>query len=374
MKNKYEIPQGSLISYFSNLVKQNGGINLAQGIPGYKPPEELTDILSKIAKKDIHQYAPGKGNAKLLELISVMDNKPVKNILIVQGATEAIVLIYIYLSQKFDKFNVMSFDPAYESYINLPKIFNHNYYSFNYDDNYNIDVEKLEKSIKQNNIKLLMISSPGNPFGKAYQKDLIKNILTLAEKYDFYILFDAVYRDLYFNNVPYNPLELNSNRLFYINSFSKMFSITGWRIGYLIADDKHIKNIESIHDYIGLCAPSVLQESIANYISEFDFGKKYLTNLRKKLTESFQTLSKSLINHGFKIPETDGGYFIWSKLTDIYPDGFSFAMDLYNTQKVACIPGIHFSQNGKKLIRWNIAREIDEIQEAINRINSFIIK
>jgi len=129
MSNKYILPEGSLISYFSNKVKLNGGINLAQGLPGFQPPLKLQQKLSEISlRNDIHQYAPGIGNFKLIELIQQYYKKydPTltnDSILITQGATEAITLVYLYHKQKYGKLNVLGFDPVYESYNNLPKNF-----------------------------------------------------------------------------------------------------------------------------------------------------------------------------------------------------------------------------------------------------------
>lgn len=371
----YSFPDSSLISFFSNKVKKYGGINFAQGIPGYLPPPELIKSLREILDKDIHQYAPGKGNSSLLKLIIESYKEysiPEKSVLITQGATEAIALTYIYLSQQFDHFTVMSFDPVYESYIHLPEIFKHKFVTFRYSERNEIDFNELEKEIIRNKIHLLMISSPGNPFGKVFTSSEMDSLIKLSEKHNFFILFDAVYKDLYFHDKIYLPLKGLHPNIFYVNSFSKMLSVTGWRIGYLIANEEHMKKIETIHDYIGLCAPSLLQEAIAGYLAKNNYGAEYTFGLRMQLRESFKLLSESLLSSGFSMPEINGGYFIWAKLPEKYPDGFKFAIDLYDSQKVAVIPGIHFSEYGKQFIRLNIAREKTEILEGLELINKFL--
>jgi len=175
MTDKYKIPEGSLISFMSNKVKSTGGINLAQGIPGFKPPKALLNELNGLVYEDIHQYAHGLGDRKLLEQLeshySPNYEVSVDDFLIVQGATEAIALIYIYLSQKFrDDFSVMTFEPWYESYENLPKIFDHKFHALELPLNGKIDFNKFEKAVKGNSIRLLMLSSPGNPFGRSFSK------------------------------------------------------------------------------------------------------------------------------------------------------------------------------------------------------------
>jgi aminotransferase len=132
-----------------------------------------------------------------------------------------------------------------------------------------------------------------------------------------------------------------------------------------------MQKIKSIHDYTGLCAPSILQQAIVEYLKENDFGKDYISNLRNKLRDSYNHLSGELEKLGFEIPETKGGYFVWAKLPEKYSNGFKFAIDLYDQQKVAVIPGEHFSDNAINYIRFNIAREKSEVEEGIKRIKDF---
>ena len=376
--NSYQKPQGSFISYMSNLVKQKGGINLAQGIPGFNPPIELLDILTRIAKDNIHQYAPGNGNNDLLDLLTEHYKKFNFNrddFLIVNGATEAISLLYTYLFNILEKpFSALAFDPVYETYKNLPKIFNTNFISFTLEEDGNINFEKLELTIKKNNVKLIIINSPGNPYGKVWTKEEFDKIIELSVKLDFYIILDSVYQDLYFDKKPYLPLEKFNKNLFYVNSFSKKFSVTGWRVGYLVAHKQHMSKIKSIHDYTGLCSPSVLQCAIAEYVRKYDFGNDYIAQLREKLILSFNILKKELVKLDFYVPEIEGGYFIWAKLPRDYTDGIKFTFDLYEKAKVAVIPGSHFSDNFNNFIRFNIARPENEIQSAVERLNNFFRK
>jgi len=133
-----------------------------------------------------------------------------------------------------------------------------------------------------------------------------------------------------------------------------------------------MEKIKSIHDYTGLCAPSILQEAIAMYLEQEDFGRIYIAKLRDKLKASFNLLSGELMKMEFKIPVIEGGYFIWAKLPDQFSDGFKFAVDLFEQEKVAVIPGIHFSEKAKDFIRFNIAHEIDIIEKALAHIKKFV--
>lgn len=376
MQNKYQKPTGSYISFMSNKVKAGGGINFAQGIPGFDPPKELTDILGSIAGEKIHQYAPGNGNAELLDLLVKKYQKQYPftsdDFLIVQGATEALSLIFTYLNNEVNgPFSALAFDPVYESYKYLPGIFNKKFVTFSFEKDGSVDFKWLKEVCDTQNVHIIFLASPGNPYGKIWSKKDMLQLVDLCNEMEIYLILDSVYRDLYYDSKPYIPLEKFNPHIFYINSFSKCFSITGWRIGYLAAHEEHMSKIKAIHDYIGLCAPSVLQEAIARYCKKYHFGDKYIQKIREQLAENYLLVSTELSKLGFVIPKTKGGYFVWAELPDAVYDGFKFAIDLYDEQQVAVIPGEYFSEKAKGFIRINIAREKAEIIEGLERIKLF---
>jgi aspartate/methionine/tyrosine aminotransferase len=368
-----ERPTGSLISFMANKVKSEGGVNLAQGIPAFDPPHELLKILEQTVYDNIHQYAPGKGNPTLLTQLEKHYHIPQNQFLIVNGATEAISLLVTYLSNLLNKqFTVLAFNPVYESYKHLPRIFNLPFTTFKLDEAGEIDFEVLENKLIHDNVKLILLASPGNPFGKVWAKSEVNILVELCIKHKIYIVFDAVYSDLYFDTPPYFPLDQLNEYVFYVNAFSKKFSITGWRIGYLIAHQSHMSAINDIHDYTGLCAPSILQQALAFYIEKYNFGIEYTVGLREKLQANYNQLSRELELLGFKNWKAQGGYFIWTELPERFDDGLEFALNLYEKEKVAVVPGIHFSESGKKFVRINIARQPYEISMAVSKIKKFI--
>jgi len=369
----------SLIGIMSNKVKLGGGINLAQGIPGFEPPQELLKSLQNTVNEDVHQYAPGYGNASLVESIlskySTEYTASAEDLLITNGATEAISLIYTYLNRKLNHLSVLAFSPAYESYIQLPTIFGDKYTSFDIETDLTIDFKKLEKIIKKQNINLIFLNTPGNPLGKIWSKNETENLLSLINKYNIYLIIDAVYREIYFDNQEvYIPFEHFSERIFYVNSFSKIFSITGWRVGYLFMHHSHTQSLRNVHDYIGLCASSTAQFALAQYVKTSNFGESYIPKIREKIETSYHLLADNLLDLGFQIPKIQGGYFIWAKLPSNFIDGYQFALDLYENQKIAVVPGQQFSQNSKNYVRINIARNISEIYQSIQAFKSFFEK
>lgn len=368
-----EKPKGSLISFMANKVKSQGGINLAQGIPAFDPPKELLNCLQSIVHDPIHQYAPGIGNHKLLGLLAQYYNLPKANFLMVNGATEAISLLFTYLLKKqAEKFAVLAFDPVYESHKHLSRIFNLPFVAFKLNKENTIDFSELEATISKQKVKLILVASPGNPLGKVWSKNEVDQLIHICNKYGVYVIFDAVYANLYFDKPPYFPLQEMNDKVFYVNAFSKMLSVTGWRVGYLFAHEKHMAEIMDIHDYTGLCVPSILQQAVANYLENNNYGKNYTAKLREKLKQNYHIISTELQKLGFVVYQAQGGYFVWAKLPKGISNGLQFALELYEQEKVAVVPGIHFSEYGENIVRVNIAREEDEIEKGIKAIERFI--
>ena len=378
MAQKKTIASESWISKMSNMVKSGGGINLAQGIPGFDTPEQLLHILRDMSLEPVHQYPPGNGQDKLLKQIcnsySGDHNVSTDEVLVVQGATEGVSLVFTYMNNRFgNEWSSIAFDPVYETYNELPKIFNKPLIKIPFHQDGVIDRDFFEKKLETENVKMVFVNSPGNPFGKVWNEEEFEWIFGLAEKFDFYILMDAVYKDLYYGDEPpFIPLSINRKRIFYVDSYSKMLSITGWRVGYLITDAGIMKNIRAIHDYTGLCAPSILQYSISEYLANSDYAKEYTSSIRMKLNANYYYAKLLLEGFGFSVAKAGGGYFIWCELPNKELTGAEFAIELYEKQKVGVVPGIHFSEDATYWIRINIAREKKELAEALNRIQKFL--
>ncbi|MCP4218633.1 MAG: pyridoxal phosphate-dependent aminotransferase [bacterium] len=370
-------PEGSLISYFSNRVKKQGGINLAQGIPGYPPPEPLLDCLeaySRDASKQ--QYAPGIGNFRLLEQVSrkLSETAPIDKdrLLILQGATEGVFLTFFYLTTILPRpFSALSFDPVYESYPKLADMFGVPFEYADFNKNLEVDFENLEKVIKEKQVKVVFIASPGNPLGKVWNEDEMARMMELSRKYGFYIIFDAVYKDISFGGTAFNPLQFGYEKLFYVDSFSKMLSITGWRIGYIVTSAEHMTRIRGLHDYTGLCAPTMMQAAIARYLEENEYGKEYIASVKARSGKAFGYLRGQMEALGFEVADVDGGYFLWARLPVGHDDAFVFVSNLYEKVKLAMVPGENFSLTKKNYVRVNIAAEMPVMEAAAQRLREF---
>lgn len=374
--DRYTIPSGSLISYMSMKLKSGGGINLAQGLPGFEPPVELLQHLFSLKQPHHHQYAPTIGHKDLIQHLGneyAQEGLAHFNVMVTNGATEALSLLYLYIrQQKAKSLVVASFDPAYESFIKLPEIFGDVFHPIALNPDGSKDFDQLENELVALRPDLFFLASPGNPYGKTWTTEELRKMAQLARKYQFYLILDSVYSQLYRSPQPLQiPYEDFDEQVFVVNSFSKTLSITGWRLGYLACHQNHFERICNIHDFTGLNAPAPLQEAIWRFIQS-GLMPQYTQWLRNQLALSYQKLHQALVSNGFQIPETGGGYFIWAKLPEPYTDGFKFSIDLYDAQKVAVVPGIHFSKNAQNYVRFSFARPLPEIEKAADGIGNFI--
>lgn len=371
----YERPAGSLISYMSDKVKAGGGLNLAQGLPGFPPPPELTDILKELADQPVHQYAPGSGDNDLRDILpTLFPGGPARDqFMVTNGATEAITLTYLYLSRREARpFSALAFEPVYESYRNLPQIFGNRFVAFDIGEGLFGREEAFRQTVRDQQVKIVFVSSPGNPLGRVWRRDELERLAALSDELDFSLIVDGVYREIYFGERPWLPTDRISPRLFYADSFSKTLSITGWRVGFLAAHPSHLAALRTIHDYTGLSSPSVLQKAVARYLAAHDNGAAYLAAARRTVGDSFAALKNTLTALGFRIPAIEGGYFIWAELPERFDDGLAFAEELYAQEKLAVVPGIHFSDAGERFVRFNIAKSMADIEEAARRITKFV--
>ncbi|HDP95124.1 MAG TPA: pyridoxal phosphate-dependent aminotransferase [Candidatus Aminicenantes bacterium] len=370
--------RGSLISHFSRRITRSGGINLAQGKPGFTPPPELIHHLNQAALDPaLHQYAPGNGHEGLLaRLVEWLQARgiPVQehNLLIVQGATEGLFLALFHLSRSLDDHGgVLAFDPAYESYPQLPRILGMPFHAFATDPDGNVDFNKLESSVVNNNVRVILLASPGNPQGRVWSREELADLLTILDRVEGWLVFDAVYAGIHYGPPPPDPLEMGYPRLIEVDSFSKRLSITGWRVGYMVAPEPVMTTIRAVHDYTGLSTSSLAQAALARYLSETAFGCEYTRGCREICEINHKLMSAELSSAGFRVAPAQGGYFVWARIPRDITDGFTLAESLLRNG-VGVVPGENFSPRHRDHIRVNIAMDTETVKKAASRIRAHL--
>lgn len=364
---------------------KEGSINLSQGFPDFDPPKEITDALAKAAAEGPHQYSITYGADNIREALARKHGNaigreidPDKEIVVTCGGTEAMMAAMMTICNPGD--NVIVFSPFYENYgadailsganpIYVPLI----------PPEFNFDREVLEDAFKQG-VKAIIVCNPSNPCGKVFTREELTFIGSLAEKYDTFVVTDEVYEHIIFKpNVHVHMAGLPGmyERTITCNSLSKTYSITGWRLGYLIGPEEVIEGAKKVHDFLTVGAAAPLQEAATVGLN---FGPEYYEQLQQIYTEKRDYFVAGLDKIGLKHTVPQGSYFILIDISDFlalpqfkgYTD-LEFCEWMINQYGVAAVPGSSFfKEEVNHLIRLHFARQKDTLDEALRRLGEMM--
>jgi aminotransferase len=365
----------SMIRQMTILSNKYNAINLAQGFPEFKPPEELTKALEKAAKEGPHQYAPSWGAENFREAIARKQSlsferkiDPNNEVLVTCGSTEAMISVMLTVFNPGDK--VIIFSPYYTSYVadsilaQAEPIF----VSLKTPD-FKFDETDLEEAFKQKP-KAIILCNPSNPCGKVFSREELLIIGRLAEKYNSYVITDEVYEHIVykpFKQVYFASLPGMFNRTISCSSLSKTYSITGWRLGYVIAPKEIIENVRKIHDFLTVAAASPLQEAA---ITGLNFNNDYYEELEKIYTEKKEYFLRGLDEIGLKHTNPEGTYFVLVDISEFgYKSDVEFCEFLVKEYGIGAVPGSSFfNENVNNWIRLHFAKNKETLNEVLRRL------
>ena len=374
MNSILESVQESVIRRMTRLAEENGAINLAQGIPDLEPPEKLKQYAKEGIDGGLNQYSYTFGRRELRETIAEylkktrgVDFDPETEITITCGASEGIAVSIMSVVSKEDK--VVILEPFYENYLpvtllagGIPQFLRLRGKDYVLSET---DIKKLHK------FKAIILNSPHNPTGRVFTKGEISPLARKLEQFDAYIISDETYDFLTYNIPHLSSVQIPKlrNRTILIGSFSKVFSITGWRVGYVAAPQKISSEVRKVHDYLTVCAPSPAQWAIEH----FPITDEYIKEIRKIYSERKNILSSYLKKLGFEFFEPEGGYYIFANFSSLW-DGndWGFAQFLVKNKKVAVVPGssfYHTKTSGLKEVRFNFSRDKEILKEVYRRLS-----
>lgn len=361
---------------------REGSINLSQGFPDFDPPKEILDALKKNAEGGPqHQYSITFGADSLRECVAKKyspsfkrEIDPHKEVVITCGSTEAMMATMMTICNPGD--NVIVFSPFYENY-GADAILSgaHPIYINLEPPTYNFDRKAMEEAFKQN-VKAIIVCNPSNPCGKVFTEEELSFILSLAVKYDAFIITDEVYEHIIFepnHHIPAASLPGAWGRVITCNSLSKTFSITGWRIGFCIAPEEVAENIKKVHDFLTVGAPAPLQEAVC---AGFALGEPYYKSLQETYTKKKKIFLDGLDAAGMKHNDPQGAYFVMVDISNFlckpkfqgWTD-LQFCEWMIQEVGVAAVPGSSFFSDGtNNLIRLHFARSEASLKEATRRL------
>ena len=365
----------SVIRRMTRISNAFNAVNLSQGFPDFDPPAELTRALAEAALKGPHQYAITWGARNFREALarkhgrfSGMEIDPEREIVVTCGSTEAMMCAMMSVVNPGDK--VAVFSPFYENYgadailsgaepiyVPLrPPVFD-------------FDPEELEKTFRQG-AKCLILCNPSNPCGKVFTKKELMLIAELAEKYDVYVITDEVYEHIVydpFEHITFAALPGMRKRTISCGSLSKTYSITGWRLGYIIAPPEITDTARKVHDFLTVGAAAPLQEAA---VTALNFGDDYYRELKEKYTVLRDFFLAGLDRAGLSHTTPQGAYYV---LVDISEFGFKSDLEfcelLAEKTGVGAVPGSSFfREDVNHLIRFHFAKKESTLAAALERL------
>lgn len=380
MKNKYIAKkywnfQLSPLTKTEEMAKRyDDVINLSIGNPDYPADSELLKkACEDLIENKKTKYAGFFGDEELIEKTRQFYKDEYNftidpyEILITAGGTNAMHIVFESILDPDDEVIIISpYYPDYKSQITMAggKIIT---YNTRPEDNFDIDVEELEKCIS-NRTKIIVVNSPNNPTGKVYSEETIKNILALAEKYDFLVLADDIYTALNFteNRKPICAYEKSPNRVITIYSYSKDFAVPGLRIGHIIAHPDLVDIFCSVAETVDFTVNSFSQRLA---IHALDMRKQIQLGLyeeyKKRVFYCYERI-KNIPNMSCFIPE--GTFYVFVDISKTGYSSFEIWEKLLEEAHIVVLPGAAFGKSGEGYVRIACTVGIDTLKEAFDRL------
>lgn len=367
----------SVIRQMTRIANECDAINLSQGFPDFDPPKAILDRLAEVAYTGPHQYQVCAGAkafrdavAKKFEHFSGMKIDPESEIVVTCGSTEAMMASLTSVINPGDK--VVIFSPFYENYgadtilsgaepIYVPLV----------PPDFCFDKEALENAFKQG-AKAMILCNPSNPCGKVFTREELEFIAELAIQYDAYVVTDEVYEHIVY--APHKHIYLNTlpgmrERTIVCNSLSKTYSITGWRLGYVIACPRIIDRVKKVHDFLTVGASAPLQIAA---VTGLEFDDDYYKELQEHYTHMKEIFVGGLRKLGYHLTEPQGSYFVMVDVNEFgVKDDYKFCEWMIKNVGVAAVPGSSFfREKVDNLVRFHFAKKDETLKEALKRLST----
>ena len=371
----------SVIRRMTRISNQYGAINLSQGFPDTNPPEPVMEALARVAWEGPHQYSITFGAKNLREKLAERFLKtaglsvdPETQIIVTCGGTEAMMCAMMTLCNPGDK--MLVFSPFYENYgadailsgaepLYVPLV----------PPDFGFDPDVIEQGFRDG-AKGIIICNPSNPCGKVFTREELEVIAEIVKRYDGYVITDEVYEYMvYAPSVHTSMASLPgmAERTITCSSLSKTFSITGWRLGYMIGPTEVMEHAKKVHDFLTVGAPAPLQEAA---VAGLSLGEEYYRDLNRTYTRKRDDFLEGLDRIGLRHNVPQGTYFVMVDISEFLETDFfrgwtdlQFCEWMIREIGVAAVPGSSFfREDVNHLIRLHFAREKDVLDEAIRRM------
>jgi aminotransferase len=360
----------------SRVAAEHGAINLAQGFPNFAAPEILKDAACRAIHDNINQYAITWGARRLREAVARkyadwygMAVNPESEVTVTCGATEAMMAALLALVDPGDE--VIVFEPFYENYgpdtilcdaapVYVPLF-----------PGQPLDLDRLADAFGPRT-RAIIVNTPANPSGRVFTRAELEGIAALCQRHNAWAITDEIYEHIRYGveHIPIATLPGMAERTITISGASKTFSITGWRIGTIVAPAGPTDAIRKVHDFLTVGAPAPLQEGLATAMDAL--GRDYYDGMAQQYRRRRDLLHRAVVAAGFSATAPEGAYYIladFSGLSDL--DDTAFAHWLARERGVASVPGSSFFSRpelGRRYVRFVFCKTDDLLEEAAARL------
>jgi L-glutamine---4-(methylsulfanyl)-2-oxobutanoate aminotransferase len=363
----------SVIREMTRLALQHNAINLAQGFPDFPCPAELKTAACDAVNADYNQYAITWGAkdlrtalAKRVKQYNGMDFNPETEITVTCGSTEAMMASMLAVIQPGDE--VIVPEPFYENYGPDAVISGAVPRYVHLEDDFSIDEEAWKTAFTKKS-RAIILNTPNNPTGKVFTKKELLFIADLCIDHNMVAITDEIYEHILYDgkkHISIGALSGMQDRTITIGSFSKTYSVTGWRVGYTLAEAEITSRLRKIHDFLTVGAPAPLQQAC---VAALQLPESYYRELAQDYDRKRKILFNGLRNAGFSCQLPEGAYYIFTDIGASGMDDVGFARRLVETAGVAAVPGSSFyHEGGETKLRFTFSKKNETLAEACRRL------
>ncbi len=366
----------SEIRAMSILCNEKNGLNMAQGLCDLEVPHTVSEGAKEGIDSGKNVYTSAYGNYKLRAAIAKKQNDfydqdiEVDNVLVSLGATGAFYATAMSLLNEGDE--VILFEPYYGYHVaTLESIGCKIKYIRTTPPSYEIDFENLKDQISEET-KAILICNPSNPSGKVYTKEELQKLSEIIKQNDLFLFSDEMYEHFIYDGLEFvSALSIESlkERTVVISGFSKIYSITGWRVGYAITQKEIIDAASAFNDLVYVCPPAPLQNGVLKGLNELP--KSYYENVAKEHQKKRDKFIKALNDAGLSAEYVKGAYYVLADISSLEgEDDKQKVVNLLEKTGIAAVPARAFYQDseGINLARFCFSKKEEEIDEAIERL------
>lgn len=369
-------PPSGIRKFFDLARTVEGVISLGVGEPDFATPWDIREEAIYAIEKAKTFYTPNQGLPELREEICKYVkrrfdlNYTQANVLVTVGGSEAIDIIFRTILQDGDEVIVLT--PGYVAYEPCIRLA-HGVpvcVELKEENEFRLMKADLEKAITPKT-KAILMNFPSNPTGGIMRKEDYEELIPLIKEHGLYVVSDEIYAELTYEGTHTSiaSFEEIKDHVLVINGFSKAYSMTGWRLGYILADEMLIPLLNKVHQYAIMCAPTISQYAGISALRRCDCE---VVKMKQSFEQRRNYLVNSLNEIGLKTCFPKGAFYVFPCIAHTGLTSEEFCERLLNEQKVACVPGTAFGKEGEGFIRISYAYSIEQIRSALERIAVFL--